>query len=75
MGCKVVRPFPYAGNGYTLENLVPGDERDFGAATSGLVAAGFIAASSPGVETDADADAAADAGAVEKPRRGRPKRR
>lgn len=39
----VLVPFPYAGNGYTLESLVAGDEREFGAATDGLVAEGFIA--------------------------------
>ncbi|TIU12456.1 MAG: hypothetical protein E5W44_07190 [Mesorhizobium sp.] len=44
---KVVKPFPYAADGFTLEHLVPGDERDFGAATAGLVEEGFIATDGP----------------------------
>lgn len=39
----VVRPFAYAANGYTLENLNVGDKRDFGASADGLLAAGLIA--------------------------------
>lgn len=38
----VIVPFPFAGNGFTVEYLVAGDERDFGSATAGLVEAGLI---------------------------------
>lgn len=41
---KVVRPFAYAANGYTLEHLNVGAERDFGSATAGLLAEGYIEA-------------------------------
>jgi hypothetical protein len=47
MNHVVVRPFPFAGNGYTLESLNAGDERDFGSATAGLLAAGLIATKTP----------------------------
>lgn len=38
----VIKSFLYAGDGFTVENLVPGDERDFGEAAAGLAAAGYI---------------------------------
>lgn len=41
---KVVKPFPFSENGFTLIDLSVGDERDFGAMADGLVAAGFIEA-------------------------------
>lgn len=43
----VLLPFPYAGNGFTIENLNAGDVRDFGAATDGLVDAGLILVEAP----------------------------
>lgn len=43
----VLLPFPYAGNGFTIENLNAGDVRDFGAATDGLVDAGLISVEAP----------------------------
>lgn len=35
-------PFPYAGDGFTVELLKVGIDRDFGKATAGLIAAGYI---------------------------------
>ena len=42
MLAKVVKPFPYYGDGVTLENLNEGDERDFGSMTEGLIKAGLV---------------------------------
>lgn len=39
---KVIKRFPYTSNGYTIERLNVGDERDFGDATASLIEAGFI---------------------------------
>ncbi|MER9911697.1 hypothetical protein NKJ71_13795 [Mesorhizobium sp. M0050] len=39
----VLKPFPFAGDGHTLEHLVAGAEREFGGCTDGLVAEGYIA--------------------------------
>lgn len=50
----VIKPFAYAADGFTVESLVPGDERDFGVATEGLVDEGFIEAE---VAEEAEADA------------------
>lgn len=50
----VIKPFDYASDGYTVESLVPGDERDFGVATEGLAAEGFIEVE---VAEEAEADA------------------
>lgn len=41
----VIEPFPFAGDGFTVEFLKPGDQRDFGSAEQGLIDAGFVAAS------------------------------
>lgn len=41
---KVIKPFPYAADGFTVERLVIGDERDFAGATNSLVAEQFIEA-------------------------------
>lgn len=38
----VIKPFEFASDGFTIESLVTGDERDFGSATDGLVDEGFI---------------------------------
>lgn len=38
----MLKPFPFAGDGHTVEWLVAGLERDFGAAATGLFAEGFI---------------------------------
>jgi len=43
---KVVVPFPCSWDGFTLVDLVIGDERDFGSMADGLVAAGWIAPAS-----------------------------
>lgn len=66
---KVVKPFPYAADGFTLENLVPGDERDFGAATAGLIEEGFIAIGEPHPQlSDApDADATTNEASPDSP--------
>lgn len=39
---KVLKQFPWSSNGYDVEILKPGDERNFGVAEAGLVAEGFI---------------------------------
>jgi len=41
---RVVRPFPYSEDGFTLVDLNVDDERDFGAMADGLVAEGYIKA-------------------------------
>lgn len=87
MGYVVLKPFFYAKDGFTLESLKPGVEREFGDVAEGLLAEDFIGA--PG-QTDlpsADVDAPAhtepedavqvdeDVAEIEAPiRRGRPKR-
>lgn len=38
----VLKPFYFASDGFTVESLVPGDNRDFGASTDGLVTEGFV---------------------------------
>lgn len=38
----VLKPFPYSKNGIDTEQLAPGDEREFGPLTDGLVAEGFV---------------------------------
>lgn len=42
MAHRVVKPFPFAEDGFTLVDLNVGDERDFGDMTGGLVAEGWI---------------------------------
>ena len=39
---KVVKPFPFSEDGFTLVDLNVDDERDFGDMASGLEAEGFI---------------------------------
>lgn len=41
---RVVKPFPYSEDGFTLIDLAIGDERDFGSMADGLVAEGWIEA-------------------------------
>lgn len=87
MGHVVLKPFFYAKDGFTLEGLKPGVEREFGDVADGLLAEGFIGASEqthlPTAGADASADiepedaiqADEDVAEVEAPiRRGRPKR-
>lgn len=38
----MLRPFPFAGDGHTVEHLVAGEDREFGDCTEGLIAEGFI---------------------------------
>lgn len=38
----VLKPFYFASDGFTVESLVPGANRDFGASTDGLVTEGFV---------------------------------
>lgn len=40
----VIKPFAYAADGIHVVKLAPGDERDFGASTAGLVAEGYVSA-------------------------------
>lgn len=79
---RVVKPFPFAGNGYAVENLSVGDERDFGASTDGLLAGGYIAGigaavAEPESEAEPVVDAVTEETATEDtaaPRRGRQRR-
>jgi hypothetical protein len=41
---RVVKPFPYSEDGFTLIDLSIGDERDFGSMADGLVAEGWVEA-------------------------------
>lgn len=47
----VIKAFLYSANGYTVENLKAGDERDFGSGTDGLIKAGLIAAAETKTKT------------------------
>lgn len=69
---KVVKPFPYSVDGFTLVDLNAGDERDFGAMAAGLVDAGLIEPVGVLIET-AVADTPIEM-AIDKPRRGRPRK-
>lgn len=75
---RVVKPFPYAEDGFTLVDLKAGDERDFGAMAAGLVAEGFIepVAADAVIEpvTADDTEEAPFEMAVDLPRRGRRKK-
>jgi hypothetical protein len=55
----VLEPFAFAADGFTLEHLKPGDDRDFGDSLPGLIAEGFVV-DVPATETppQRDADAA-----------------
>ena len=44
---KVLKSFPYSPNGYTVEILKVGDDRDFGAATQGLIDRGDVEGAKP----------------------------
>lgn len=39
---KVLKSFPYAADGFTVEIMKVGTDRDFGAATKGLADEGYI---------------------------------
>lgn len=80
---KVVKPFPYSEDGFTLIDLAVGDERDFGAMTDGLVGEGFIepseskpvASSAPELPpVELDVEVAAEYETKPAPRRGRPRK-
>lgn len=62
----VIKPFPYAGDGFTVERLIAGDERDFGAAAAGLAAEGFI---EPASAAKSEATVVAEPAEGEKPKR------
>jgi len=38
----VAKPFDWASDGFTIERLATGDERDFGLLTAGLASEGFV---------------------------------
>lgn len=44
---KVLKPFPWSPNGYTVERLNIGDDRNFGASTKSLADEGLIEADAP----------------------------
>lgn len=75
----VLLPFPFAGNGFTIEHLNAGDEREFGSATDGLAAAGLISieptASRDGASAEAEPATAESVDAVEAPKKTPQKRR
>lgn len=75
---KVIKPFPFAGDGYTSERLNVGDVRDFGRAADGLVGEGYVepetATKAPVVEPIVEVPSAPAENvekSVEPPRRGR----
>ncbi|MEZ0212443.1 MAG: hypothetical protein ACAH27_05765 [Xanthobacteraceae bacterium] len=39
----MIAPFAFAADGFTVEDLVPGDERDFGDVRQGLIDASLVA--------------------------------
>lgn len=43
----VVKPFRWSPDGFATEQLQPGDEREFGRATAGLIAEGYVTAEAP----------------------------
>lgn len=63
----VLKKFPWAKDGFTVEILEPGAEREFGAASVGLEEEGYISANA--IEAPDDAEPTADAGTdgVEEP--------
>lgn len=80
---KVVKPFPFSEDGFTLIDLAIGDERDFGAMTDGLMGEGFIEPieSKPSAAPTVDeqpielaVEAAAEYETKPVPRRGRPRK-
>ncbi len=58
MAHRVVKPFPFSEDGFTLVDLNVGDERDFGDMTGGLEAEGWIEAMAD-VEPVVDGESAA----------------
>ena len=46
----VLKQFPWSSNGYDVEILNPGAERDFGAALAGLASEGFVSSGEEIVE-------------------------
>lgn len=57
---KVIKKFPWSPNGYDVEMLHPGDERDFRSSTAALAAAGLIEAG-----VDPDQPAGDETGAIQ----------
>ncbi len=51
---RVVKPFPYYEDGFTLVDLNVGDERDFGAMADGLLAEGWIEAADAAAKNDGE---------------------
>lgn len=71
---KVVMPFQFSWDGITAVDLNMGDVRDFGQAANGLIGMGWIA---PEESDSAVAHEAVEVPfemAVDKPRRGRPRK-
>lgn len=54
MAHRVVKPFPFSEDGFTLVDLNVGDERDFGDMTGGLEAEGWIEAVNAAADNDGD---------------------
>ncbi|WP_421579496.1 hypothetical protein [Shinella sp. M31] len=53
---KVVKPFPFSEDGFTLVDLNADDERDFGDLAAGLEAEGFIQPAAKKVAVDEQAE-------------------
>ena len=68
MTSRVIKPFPYAGDGHTVVGLIVGDERDFGGATDGLTAEGFIEPAGDGGEVSEPAALSDEPAATPEPK-------
>jgi len=44
---RVLKPFPYSRDGFTIEAVAEGDELDFGDLEAGLIEAGLISKAAP----------------------------
>ncbi len=62
----VLKEFMWARNGYTIETLKPGDERDFGNAFAGLAAEGYVSVE-PAQQKQAEPDPAPEVTAAVDP--------
>ncbi|MGQ3295828.1 MAG: hypothetical protein ACT6U0_26965, partial [Shinella sp.] len=51
----MLQPFAFAANGFTVEYLNVGDNRDFGSAAEGLAAAGMISVDAVAAAIEEDA--------------------
>lgn len=64
-------PFPYAGDGFTVEHLKVGESRDFGQSAEGLLLEGLIEAGGPIPEAPVHPVVQSATPAATPPKRGR----